>query len=871
MEIFDEIIKWASSLQLWQQTALLKILKQDEVSDDDVKALADLALEEAKDPVSIAAKVGDPLAGFKYEVNEAEEVTTTLSSLTATKNINAIKDGGELKFDEAGLTVIYGNNGTGKSGFSRVLKASCSCRDNEHVHGDVNRESADEPTALIKFKENGNEAELEWTQSAKPSAALKTVNIFDARSARVYLKGESDIKYVPAGLDVFDKLADVVRRVGDHIDERKSVIIDSRVNLRPLFEKYFETEAYELIGSLEHPDTKNRIDELKILNDTDSARLIFLSKSVPEKETNGPVKRRQIMGLKWQRYARIYNMLIGYRALLTKERIEELIELRAAMFEAVKVATEAEKEKFKDDEYLPGTGNAVWRELWQAAKDYSEVAYHEHTFPNIQEGAKCVLCQRPLDESTSLRFQSFHKFMSDKSQDLARKSKEAFEERLGDFKNPDLISSNQVEEVYIELEADEYPDKDKIEELVKEAIASYDDVVKKLLSADKDIELEVPTIDFMPTKTLKTYVDTIEEEAKEIDIAEFNKRLNEEKQELDSLQARKLLASYDKEIEKEFSNLERLDAIKKAAATTNTANISKQGGTMKDLHLVGSLRQSFDSELMAIYDRKLIVELKKSRTSVGVTYSEITLSAEVDGKRLSPEDVMSESEQKVVSLAGYFAELSMTPHIKSAIVLDDPVTSLDHLNIGKIAKRIVTEAKTRQVIVFTHNIVFATHLIEQTKKILKKEPYTEEITRMPMPGNVTQGLPWDALGVNKRIGKLKDKLADLGATFRRGESEKYQDDGEAFYKRLRETWERAIEEVLFGDAVKRYKRDIETSRLKDVKFVSADHEVVEDNMKRCGDFIHDNVDEESSPVPDPDILTKDLDVLINWVAGVRNR
>lgn len=41
---------------------------------------------------------------------------------------------------------------------------------------------------------------------------------------------------------------------------------------------------------------------------------------------------------------------------------------------------------------------------------------------------------------------------------------------------------------------------------------------------------------------------------------------------------------------------------------------------------------------------------------------------------------MSEEEQRGVALAGFFAELSITP-TTSAIVFDDPVTSLDHLNV----------------------------------------------------------------------------------------------------------------------------------------------------------------------------------------------
>lgn len=871
MEILDQIIKWASGLPLWQQAALVKILTQDTLDDDDIKTLVELAIEEAKDPIGTAAKVGDPLASFKYEKKEVTDAKVILKSISDTKNINAIRDGAELKFGETGLTIVYGNNGTGKSGFSRVLKASCSCRDSEHVHGEAGRATTDEPTATVHYSEDGTDDKLEWTQHAKPDAALETVNIFDSRAARVYLHGENDIKYVPAGLDVFDRLAVVVGRVDDVIDEKITSLKDSAIDLQPLFEKYPETESYELVESLELPATKTRIDELKVLNDEEQARLTALRKSVPEKETNGAAKQRELMALKYKRYGRLHNMLVGYKTLLKQLTLDEILKLRQVMFDAAKVASDAEKDKFKDDEYLPGTGGGVWQQLWKAAKDYSETAYHEHDFPHTESGTKCLLCQRPLDEPTAARFQSFHKFMSDKSQELAKTSKEAFDDRLADYKNDDLMEDEHITEVLTELESDEYEEKVVLESLVQQATDEYDRIYEKLASANKDIEIELSEIDFEPTKNLKKLLDKIAEDAKVIDVAEFTKVLNQEKAELAELEARSLLASYDREIKKEIANTERLATLNKASGTTNTVGISRRGGEMKEEHLIESLKVSFNDELNAIYDRHLIVDLHKSRTSAGITFSEIVLTAEVDGKLVNPEEIMSESEQKVISLAGYFAELSMTPHILSAIVLDDPVTSLDHLNIEKIAKRIVAEAGKRQVVVFTHNIVFATHLIDQAAKS-KIEVLSQEVSRMPKPGNVSEGLPWDALGTKARTGKLKDTLQSITVFYNKGgDSDQYQQQGEMFYKRLRETWERAVEEHLFANVIKRFKRDIETSRLKDIKIKETDYDTVADNMTKCGNYIHDNPDEESSPVPDPAEMEKDLAALETWVADIKKR
>jgi len=51
---------------------------------------------------------------------------------------------------------------------------------------------------------------------------------------------------------------------------------------------------------------------------------------------------------------------------------------------------------------------------------------------------------------------------------------------------------------------------------------------------------------------------------------------------------------------------------------------------------------------------------------------------------------VSEGEFRAVALAAFFAELSQSQN-KSAIVVDDPVSSLDHLHRERAAQRLVVE------------------------------------------------------------------------------------------------------------------------------------------------------------------------------------
>lgn len=83
--------------------------------------------------------------------------------------------------------------------------------------------------------------------------------------------------------------------------------------------------------------------------------------------------------------------------------------------------------------------------------------------------------------------------------------------------------------------------------------------------------------------------------------------------------------------------------------------------------------------------------------------------------------MLSEGEQKVLALADFLAESRMRG-TKAPLVFDDPVTSLDYRRLDEVAARIQHLAETHQVIVLTHNIMFASALISsrQNKKLRVK-------------------------------------------------------------------------------------------------------------------------------------------------------
>lgn len=79
-----------------------------------------------------------------------------LCSLGPVTNLGRIAPDQKLSFAIDGITLIYGDNGSGKSGYCRVSKKVCRSLTTDRLQGDVFKEGPKPPaTALIRYLPDG--------------------------------------------------------------------------------------------------------------------------------------------------------------------------------------------------------------------------------------------------------------------------------------------------------------------------------------------------------------------------------------------------------------------------------------------------------------------------------------------------------------------------------------------------------------------------------------------------------------------------------------------------------------------------------------------------------------------------------------------
>src|SRR6202046_562246 len=118
-----DLVTWAEKRPAWQRDALRRLVTGEALDDQAIAGLTELCLDPARTHTPISQ------SHIVAETSAAEPIS--LISIKNPTAINALASQQELSFEPAGLTVIYGDNGSGKSGYVRVLKHACRTRDRD--------------------------------------------------------------------------------------------------------------------------------------------------------------------------------------------------------------------------------------------------------------------------------------------------------------------------------------------------------------------------------------------------------------------------------------------------------------------------------------------------------------------------------------------------------------------------------------------------------------------------------------------------------------------------------------------------------------------------------------------------------------------
>lgn len=856
-DILNEILAWSAEQPPWQRDALRRLFEKGGLEAADFDDLTDLCkavhgLSPMRSPEVLRKEhlaLTGPVGGQPI----------SLVRVTHHRGVNALANEQTVAFGPQ-LTVVFGENAAGKSGYTRILKRACRSRSAEPILANLlSTEKPLKAKATIVFRDGTTEVPFAWSSEGAPAGPLAAISVFDSHCAPVYLRDKTDVAFRPLGLDIFDKLSASCAEVRQRLDTERSKLVATAFVPPQMPEG---TRARNLVTGLTSLTDVKEIQVLGTLSKGEEGRLRALRDRQSDLRAADPARLAQELTLKAQRIEGVAKQVAALGTVFGETATSGLRSAFASLRAAGQALSALRKTALTPD-LLPGTGEEKWRSLWEAAAVYSEVAYPGSPFPVLQQGARCPFCQQEIHPDARERLEHLLEYVTSTAQAEVRRTEQEYRRRLTTLLQT-TVNREDVGLALAELSADDAP-------LAKEAtdllgLASrYQEEVKAAAEANREPPSGHVAVSTEPA--LRTVAKALRDRSAQLR-AQSAGLDTQEASELSDLEAREVLRANIQSVLDEIERKKRIAAYGHCLEDVGTSAITRKSTELTKRLVTDQLRTVFQGELKRLQFNDLAVEVEVAGGAKGVLFHRLVFTG---FRAVQVTDVLSEGESRTLSLAAFLTELSTAPS-RSAIIFDDPVSSLDHVWRERIATRLAEEAKSRQVIVFTHDLLFLRFLMDQATR--QDVAFEHQYVRRHghEAGRCSPDLPWVAMPVSKRIGVLRNRWALADKLFRTGDPDGYEREAKSIYADLRETWEHAIGEVLLYDVVEPYRPSIETKKVRFLHdIIKQDCDDVEAGMTECSRWVHDRPVADLSPFPQPADLLARIEQLDEWAKRIRSR
>jgi len=853
-----DLMGWAAEQPNWVKDSLRRIAVAADhfLEPEDADCILDnvrAAAGTGSSPHPMTAIDASHLGGGSGDARRA-----VLAQLGPVQNIDRLAGGQKLRMAGLGITLVYGENGSGKSGYTRIAKRLCRSLTSDQLRGNVFDAGGGPMRVQVRYQV-GDDAvtEFDWDPATPPPSQLRQISVFDSHNARLYVDSGNRIAYLPRELAILEHHGELCQRMATRFSAGERALAP-RLRV-PLPAGYTLGSAVALTLAKLDPKAPSlpSEDEIRRLSELREPELAELARLEAELAADpvalAATRRRAITVLK-----RVGEVLATLRDGLSGKVGETIASARRELAQAVEAERIAATASFTG-EPVANVGGEAWRILYEAARQF--VAAGVETPPaRLPEatGDLCVLCLEPLTPAGAARLARFNDFVSGEAAKRADGARDALKTLLAQVEQVNVPEASVVEETlagYGQLDATRAT---TVADILK-ALAGFEARHAALLD-ETATPAPAPDVTAL-AETVATEFTRLEDEAASLQrSASHSEVLDAKRTRLAELKDRAKLANDLETVLQRLRDVTEQRSLKECQAQVATRSISTQITALRKQLVTEELERRIAEEIAALDLTHLPFKVSDS-SSGGKSLFSVGLHG---AGAVKNNQVLSEGEQRALALACFLAEIG-GDDARYGIIVDDPVSSLDHLRIRKVAHRLVAEAKKgRQVIIFTHNLVFFNEVVSEAARAGDAAPLIKSVvakTQSEGFGVIRENCePWVA-DLNARIGTLRTRAKELkGVTD--FDTDQYRRQTKDFYSDLRESWERAVEEVVFAKTVVRFVPDVMTGRLKEVTVTDDDYRTIFFAMKRASERSgHDMSAGRDIPQPSPDEMEADLKVL----------
>ena len=827
------LANWANGGDEWIRYIVRLVLSAGRrLSDADIATAYQLFLEEKQfSPRVVAAE--PPIA---TESSAAEgEASLALISVSDVTGVNALVPGSKIELN-AGLTILFGENGTGKTGYARILKLMADSRTADDILPDIHHTgSPATPSARIDYKLGTEDRCKDW-KGERGEAPFTRMAIFDTPAVNFHVDEDLTYVYTPVSLALFNHVTHGIQGVQKLLDAAMASLQSPTSTILNRFDR--GSTIYPMIETL---GAASDLDELKRLADVgDDApeRLKVLQRAVAALQANTTSQQIAIQ----QRRERVLTEAAGYLDALSQLTVED-------HDVAVKRLGDLQRDyaTFRESLFaavdLPESPEETWEAFIQAGQTYrehlEELGVHDET--------RCLYCRQNVGADAAALLAKYRDYLEDKiASDISD-----CEANLAKMVTP--LLAGQLSEVGTFL-AEQDDDADQPEELTALRTLGQKEVELRAKLTDNSVigPRFLTPIEGM-AESLAAILAGVSASLVELreQLTNRTEALAKKESELRELAAQIELGKSWAEVSRHVEDGRKASKLATLSRkfSTHLRQVTELSKTASDQLINQNFEQLFTEECDALRVQPLRLEFVGRQ---GKAQRRKVLTG-----NYKPSKILSEGEQKVLALADFVAEARLTG-ITAPIVFDDPVCSLDHRRINEVADRVASLAADSQVIVFTHDILFATNLLARFEKSKRCSYF--QITDEDGKGKVTRatGPRWDTLSslkkhVNETIEAAKSQDGEARAALVR-----------TGYDWLRSWCEVFVEIELLAEVTQRYQPNVRMTALPKIK-AAALPEAIEIVTRTFEDACR-YIDGHSQPLPSLGVSPTLAGLEADWTA-----
>src|SRR5690606_3793000 len=672
-------------------------------------------------------------------------------------------------------------------------------------------------------------ADIPLLFSNKDNAEFEQFAVFDGNSVLKHLENKNEFEFRPAGLSFFADYTNAIIRV----EQKLSAEIAMKQSPND-FSVWFDGSS-EIKTLVENLKAETNIDDLKKytpFSDEDKTQKEAIQKQYDELLLASKGKEKEIKSLE-----SIKSLLAQNKQAIEKLNqyftTDVIAKVKTAITDCISKEATAKAEgieNFKTDK-IQGVGTTEWKNFIVSAETFAKKQKVENAeYP--ENGDSCLLCQQPLLDDAQTLILNYWTFIKSVAEQNARQAQEKLDKAKEYYENLnfDLFPQDNTLTVWL---TEKYPNELEALKLeLAEQKTLAENIVSDIQSKTANERAEIK-ISIEQHTTIETAIDTLIKNLKE----------DEQSKELEKLLTTKTLLEHKEKFNTHFSKFETFVNNQAWIKKANKADYAKRRTTDTEKALSNKY---FNQKYIDSFND----ECQKLNGNFGIdinhTGSAGKSSRQLKLKGRKPNDVLSEGEQKVIAIADFLAEMQLS-EINRGIIFDDPVTSLDHSRKETIAQRLVEESDIKQVIIFSHDIVFIKYLENHGKNKYKTDKTKVAVHSIVSSGRETIGV------IELQNTPLKDSTYTNSHIPKQYHIRAKKEPDRSFaqnlirsgYGALRSCYEGIVVTKLLASTVQRYDTLVRVPNIRNVKFNNDLYERIAKNHSVLHDLIegHLPVDE----------------------------